>query len=138
MEDVGEELGVDREAILLRDGSGMSHKNLISTDNLARLLFHVQRQPWFDVFRNSLPIAGEPDRFLGGTLRNRLTEAPAKGNVLAKTGLITGVTALSGYVTAKNGEELIFAILINNHLGSSETMQDIENQLVITLAEHDF
>lgn len=138
MEDVMEKFGIDREAILLRDGSGMSHKTLITSSHLAHLLYEVQDKDWFETFKNSLPVAGESDRFIGGTLRHRLTAEPAKGNIIAKTGLITGVSTLSGYVTTQDGEELIFAILINNHLGPSEVMQEIENQLVETLAEHEF
>lgn len=135
-EDVLEEMGIRREEIMLRDGSGMSHKTLISSDNIAQLLYDVQDEGWFDAFKYSLPVAGEEDRFVGGTLRQRLTSAPAKGNVTAKTGLITGVSTLSGYVTSFHGEELIFSILINNHLGSSEVMQEIQDEIVMILAEH--
>ena len=138
IEDVVTELGVERESFLLRDGSGMSHKTLISANNIAQVLYEVQDKSWFDAFAYSLPVAGESDRLVGGTLRNRLTTKPAKGNVKAKTGLITGVSTLSGYVTSLDGEKLIFSILINNHLGSSEAMQEIENEIVMLLAGHKF
>lgn len=136
--DVMETFDMNPDTILLRDGSGMSHKTLISTNNLTQLLFAAQDKSWFNLFKQSLPVAGEADRYLGGTLRNRMTEAPVKGNVKAKTGLITGVSALSGYVTAANGEELIFSILINNYLGSTEEMHAIENEIATILAEHEF
>lgn len=138
MEDVVTELGVERESFLLRDGSGMSHKTLISANNIAQILYEIQNKSWFDAFEDSLPVAGEEDRLVGGTLRNRLTTEPAKGNVKAKTGLITGVSTLSGYVTSLDGEKLIFSILINNHLGPSEAMQEIENEIVTMLAGHEF
>lgn len=135
IEDVVEAFGVERNEILLRDGSGMSHKTLISSNNIAQLLYVVQGESWFNAFKYSLPVAGEEDRFVGGTLRHRLTSAPAKGNVTAKTGLITGVSTLSGYVKSKDEEELIFSFLINNHLGSNKEMQEIQDDLVRLLAE---
>lgn len=138
IEDIVEGLGVSREEILLRDGSGMSHKTLISSNNIAELLYKSQDKRWFEVFKYSLPIAGEQDRLVGGTLRNRLTEESAKGKIAAKTGLITGASTLSGYVTNLDGEELIFSILINNYLGSSEIMQEIQDKIVMMLAEHEF
>ncbi|MHA6252800.1 D-alanyl-D-alanine carboxypeptidase/D-alanyl-D-alanine endopeptidase [Oceanobacillus sp. CAU 1775] len=137
IEDVLAELGVRREDILLRDGSGMSHKTLISTDNIAELLFQVQEKDWFDVFKTSLPVAGEEERLIGGTLRHRLTTPPTQGNAFAKTGMITGVSTLSGYLNTKNGEELIFSVLINNHLESSNRMQEMIDELVIVLVEND-
>ncbi|MCG5104095.1 D-alanyl-D-alanine carboxypeptidase/D-alanyl-D-alanine endopeptidase [Oceanobacillus alkalisoli] len=138
IEDVVTEIGVERESFLLRDGSGMSHKTLISANNITHILYNIQSENWFDVFEYSLPVAGETDRLIGGTLRNRLTKEPAKGNVKAKTGLITGVSTLSGYVTSLDGEKLIFSILLNNHLGSSESIQEIENEIVMVLAGHEF
>lgn len=138
MQDEAVELGVNRDTILLRDGSGMSHKNLIPSNELSQLLFEVQDKSWFPAFQRSLPVAGETERLVGGTLRNRITAEPAKGNVAAKTGLITGVSALSGYVTTQEGEILIFSILINNYLGSSETVQAIEDEIVMMLAGYEF
>lgn len=138
MGDVVAELGVNQDTILLRDGSGMSHKNLIPSNDLTELLFEAQNKSWFPAFYHSLPVAGISERLVGGTLRNRMTTEPAKGNVTAKTGSITGVSTLSGYVTSLDGEELIFSILINNYLGSSGNMQAIENEIATMLAGHEF
>jgi D-alanyl-D-alanine carboxypeptidase/D-alanyl-D-alanine-endopeptidase (penicillin-binding protein 4) len=138
IEDVAARLGMNREEFLLRDGSGMSHKTLVSSNHLAQLLYEAQDKNWFEAFKKSLPVAGAEERFTGGTLRHRLTTDPVKGNAIAKTGLITGVSTLSGYVTNQGGDELIFSILINNHLGSSEAMQEIEDEMVRTLASYEF
>lgn len=136
--DVIEDFGINRDTILLRDGSGMSHKTLIPSNELTQLLFKAQDKSWFQAFKHSLPVAGETEKLIGGTLRNRMTADPVKGNVIAKTGSITGVSALSGYITAANGEKLIFSILINNYLGSSESIQAIENEILTILAEYEF
>lgn len=125
--------GLDTESILLRDGSGMSHKNLIPADQLTKLLYEIQDEPWFPEFETSLPVAGESDRLVGGTLRNRLNGENTKGNVKAKTGSLTGANTLSGYVTTKSGEKLTFSIMMNNYISGS--MTEIQDRIVETLAK---
>lgn len=109
-------LGIDPESLLIRDGSGMSHKNLIKPNDLSKLLFHIQEQSWFPEFKASQPVAGDQERMVGGSLTHRMKEAPLKGNVQAKTGSLTGVNTLSGYATTKSGEEIIFSVMINNYI----------------------
>ena len=129
-------LDVNTDTILLRDGSGMSHKTVIPTEELTHMLYAIQEKSWFNTFEKSLPVAGVDDRLIGGTLRDRMKDKETKGNVKAKTGSLTGVSSLSGYVTSKDGEKLIFSIMINNYLGSSVT--SIEDKIAAVLAKHDF
>lgn len=135
MEDVLAGYGLDPAGMRLRDGSGMSHKNLVTAEQLSVLLYKVQTEPWFPVFLKSLPVAGHPDRMTGGTLRNRMKGTGAAENVKAKTGSLTGVSTLSGYVTAENGEEYIFSILFNNYLADSVT--PIQDEIAEAIAELD-
>lgn len=138
IEDVLAELGVNTETLRLRDGSGMSHKNMISTNELSQLLYAIQDKEWSPVLEKSLPVAGMPERLVGGTLRYRMKEEPAKGNVKAKTGSLTGVSTLSGYVISKDGKKLIFSIMINNYLGPSSNITPIEDEIATALAKHSF
>ncbi|WP_408634149.1 D-alanyl-D-alanine carboxypeptidase/D-alanyl-D-alanine endopeptidase [Planococcus lenghuensis] len=124
IEEVAATLGVNTATIQLRDGSGMSHANMIPANEISQLLFAVQAKPWYEAFLASLPIAGAEERFVGGTLRDRLTDGAANGNVQAKTGTLTSVSTLSGYVTAKSGERLIFSVLVNNLLEDEKTTED--------------
>ena len=124
--------GVNGNTLLLRDGSGMSHKTMIPANELTQLLYVIQEKSWFPEFDHSLLVSGNPDRLIGGTLGSRLSEEPVKGKVKAKTGSIAGVSTLSGYVTTKSGERLIFSIMINNHL--SKSVKSIEDEIVKTLA----
>ncbi len=138
MEEVITQFGVNNETILLRDGSGMSHKNMIPANELSQLLFEVQDEEWYPAFENSLPVAGNAERLVGGTLRYRMSDGPAANNVMAKTGSLTGVSSLSGYVTSKDGQKLIFSVVVNNFLSSSTAIRNIEDAIAIELANYEF
>jgi len=128
------DIGMDSKAMLLRDGSGMSHKNLVTTNEVTNLLFAAQTKPWYPILLNSLPVAGHDDRLIGGTLRNRMKGTAAEGNVKAKTGMLNGAAALSGYVETKDGETLIFSVIVNNHLDDS--ISEVIDQIAVTLANY--
>ncbi len=129
-------LGVNMDTVQLNDGSGMSATNFIPAHEISQLLFQVQVKEWFPEFRRSLPVAGNKERFVGGTLRDRMQGTEALENVRAKTGTLTGVSSLSGYVTTKAGEPLIFAMVFNHFL--VEDVDEIEDQLAIILSEHQY
>lgn len=124
--------GANVRDIRLRDGSGLSRLNLVTTRELTRLLTDVQREPWFSHFYDALPIAGVSERLIGGTLRSRMSGTPAQGNLRAKTGTLTGVSALSGFVTNTGHSRFIFSSLINNFTGPPP--RDIEDAVGIALA----
>jgi D-alanyl-D-alanine carboxypeptidase/D-alanyl-D-alanine-endopeptidase (penicillin-binding protein 4) len=126
-------LGVTEGSYLQVDGSGLSRMNNLSAGQLATLLTQVRDEPWFDTWYEALPIACEPDRLTGGTLASRLCDTPAEGNAHAKTGSLTGASALSGYVTDADGRELVFSVVLNDHLGAAPT--DIQDAIVATLAD---
>ncbi|MFB4277257.1 MULTISPECIES: D-alanyl-D-alanine carboxypeptidase/D-alanyl-D-alanine endopeptidase [unclassified Nonomuraea] len=121
------------QVINMRDGSGLSRRDGFSPGSIVQLLSAVRGKPWFTTWYESLPIAGNADRFTGGTLRSRMRNTPAANNVHAKTGSLTGVTALSGYVTSADGEPLIFSIMLNQYLSASP--KDIEDKIAVRLAQ---
>ncbi|HEU5474574.1 MAG TPA: D-alanyl-D-alanine carboxypeptidase/D-alanyl-D-alanine-endopeptidase [Actinophytocola sp.] len=125
-------LGIDPARLFLVDGSGLSRMDHISPDQLTALLLAARAKPWFGVWYDALPVAGVPDRMVGGTLRNRMRGTPAAGNVHAKTGSLTGVSALSGYVTAADGRLLVFSMVTNNSVGVS--LRPIEDAVAVRLA----
>jgi len=127
--------GIDPARLSLLDGSGLSRMDQISPDQLAALLVAARSRPWFDVWYAALPVAGQPDRLVGGTLRSRMRNTPAAGNVHAKTGSLTGVSSLSGYVTAADGRPLVFAMVTNNSVGIS--VKPIEDAVAVRLASPD-
>ena len=126
-------LGVDTGALRLVDGSGLSRQDFVPPTQVTNLLVGARGRPWFDTWYAALPIAGESDRFVGGTLRSRMVGTAAAGNVHAKTGSLTAVSALSGYVTSADGEPLVFSVLQNYYLGVNA--KQVEDQIAIRLAE---
>ncbi|MFP3726088.1 D-alanyl-D-alanine carboxypeptidase/D-alanyl-D-alanine endopeptidase [Priestia filamentosa] len=126
------EMDVNVDNMMIRDGSGLSHVSGVPTDEISSLLFHARQKPWYDNFYESLPLAGDPDELIGGTLDERMRGTAAEGNVRAKTGSITGASSLSGYVTTEAGEELIFSIVFNAFL--AEDVKDIEDKIAVILA----
>jgi D-alanyl-D-alanine carboxypeptidase/D-alanyl-D-alanine-endopeptidase (penicillin-binding protein 4) len=101
------EAGVSPEEIHFEDGSGLSNHDLISPRALVRILDHARGQPWGVVFRSALARPGVERT----TLADRLPEL--EGRVFAKTGSLSHVNSLSGYLVTDGGRELIFSILSN-------------------------
>jgi D-alanyl-D-alanine carboxypeptidase/D-alanyl-D-alanine-endopeptidase (penicillin-binding protein 4) len=122
--DYAKSVGVDTSTIRLSDGSGLSRKVNVTADSITDLLIGVQKEPWWQQWYDALPIAGNADRFTGGTLRNRMRNTPAANNLHGKTGSLTGVTSLSGYVTTADGRKLAFAMISNNYLVSPRSIED--------------
>jgi D-alanyl-D-alanine carboxypeptidase/D-alanyl-D-alanine-endopeptidase (penicillin-binding protein 4) len=111
--------GAVKGSVIATDGSGLSTLNRVTPRSLVHLLAFADRATWSWDFHSSLPIAGETD-----LLRRRMRLTPAQGNLHAKTGTLSQVTSLSGYVRAQNGENIAFAFLYNGpqHAAAVETI----------------
>lgn len=130
-----ERQGIESSTIIQVDGSGLSRRNLISTQHLTDVLLSVRSQDWFERWYGALPIAGNPERMVGGTLRNRLRGTFAANNLHAKTGSMTGVSSLSGYLRSAKGQPLVFAMIANNYLADGAEVRRLEDQVVLALTQ---
>jgi D-alanyl-D-alanine carboxypeptidase/D-alanyl-D-alanine-endopeptidase (penicillin-binding protein 4) len=101
------EVGVDPLDISARDGSGLSAYNLVTPRAIVRILQEMREGPFADDFRLALAEPGQD----GSTLERRLLEF--QGRVFAKTGTISNVNSLSGYLVRNDGREVIFSVLTN-------------------------
>ncbi|MFD9129947.1 D-alanyl-D-alanine carboxypeptidase/D-alanyl-D-alanine-endopeptidase, partial [Kitasatospora sp. NPDC059571] len=111
--------GLEPTAARQSDGSGLSRHNLLTASRLTALFGYARTRPWFRSWYDALPVAGDTRRMVGGTLTNRMRGTAAAGRVHAKTGSMTGVDALAGYVDRADGRTLAFAVLLNNFAGDS-------------------
>jgi len=120
--------GIPKRSVLLEEGSGLSRGALVTPEATLLLLKFMTRHRHAAAFRESLPVAG-----VDGTLRNRMKGTAAAGNARAKTGTLRYVNTLSGYVTSKSGENLVFSLMLNNYSGD-DARAALDN-IVVTLAE---
>jgi D-alanyl-D-alanine carboxypeptidase/D-alanyl-D-alanine-endopeptidase (penicillin-binding protein 4) len=93
------------------DGSGMSRNNRASANAFISVLRYMWKSPWREDFVSSMPYTGDPDSKFG----NRLRRPPYARQVYAKTGYISGVIGLSGYVHAQSGKVYAFSFLFNRY-----------------------
>jgi len=102
------ELGVNLTGATLRDGSGLSHSNLLTARQVVQVLRAMHRHPQAAVFQASLARPGEP-----GSMQRRYDDPLLRQRVRGKTGTLAGVRTLAGYLTRPDGTELAFAVLVN-------------------------
>ncbi len=103
-------IGIGPGDALFEEGSGLSRKDRVTPLATVRLLAWLDRQPYAADIDQALPVAG-----VDGTLRYRMREGFASGNLHAKTGTLHLAYTLSGYVRAANGHRLAFSIMLNGY-----------------------
>jgi serine-type D-Ala-D-Ala carboxypeptidase/endopeptidase (penicillin-binding protein 4) len=108
MRELLDRIGISSDS-QIEEGSGLSRQDLATPNAMVRLLTWLAGQPYAAQLRNALPDAG-----VDGTLEWRMRNTPAMDNVHAKTGSMSYVRCLVGYVTTASGEHLAFAIMLNN------------------------
>jgi len=111
-------LGIDDAEFAIADGSGLSRENRLSARALTRVLTHLFGLPDWEFYRDSLAVGG-----FDGTIENHFWEPLYRGRVMAKSGYITAVRALSGIVRTSSGE-YVFSFLANQAGGGARTAID--------------
>lgn len=141
--------GINPDEMRVRDASGLSRYNLVSPNHLATLLRYMYLNPIvrdgttptpdvayqqnLNVFIESLPVAGTGEvtdeaAARGGSLRNRLINAGL--DVRAKTGSMTGISSLSGYMTTDSGRILVVVMLMDNYVGAGSDLRRLQDALL--------
>jgi len=124
-------IGVERDGFRIADGSGMSRRNRMTPSQLTHLLVHMYRHERATEFLRTLPWSGEP----GLRWEKRLEDPPYRGNVMAKTGTLNGVSTLSGYAKARSGKLYAFSILMNA-TRSNWRARDAQDAILRALIDH--
>jgi len=118
--------GLDPRKMILADGSGVSYYNAVAPEDLVAILIdQYHRKSTFRMFFRSLPVSG-----VDGTLESRMTGTQAAGRVSAKTGTITGVSTLSGYVTTLSHDLLAFSIMFNHYPGKANGLRNLQDRIL--------
>ncbi|MCB0736338.1 MAG: D-alanyl-D-alanine carboxypeptidase/D-alanyl-D-alanine-endopeptidase [Bacteroidetes bacterium] len=120
--------GLDLSSANLRDGSGLSRSNSISTKQLALVIHKMKQGKNWGHYKNSLPVAGK-----SGSIAGMWNTENLKGNLQAKSGYINAVRSYTGFLS-KGKQDFTFSIIVNNYsCGATEMRKDIEALLATIL-----
>jgi D-alanyl-D-alanine carboxypeptidase/D-alanyl-D-alanine-endopeptidase (penicillin-binding protein 4) len=108
------EAGIDPTGYNLLDGSGLSRLDLVTPSTVLKLLRYMYDSPAREKWISILPVAAQD-----GSLSARFGASAAAGRVYAKTGTLSHVSALSGYLQRPDATWVAFSILVNNYGGRS-------------------
>lgn len=95
--------GIEKSALKIIDGSGLSPANRITSNALVTIMQYAKNQSWFPSFFNSLP---------------------EQNGIKMKSGYIGGVRSYTGYIRSKSGTEYTFAFIINNYEGNPGAVRE--------------
>ncbi len=124
--------GIDASEIILADASGLSRRNRISAKAITSLLTVMNGR--FDIgpdFLAALGIMG-----VDGSVKKRMSSSPARSRARAKTGSLSGLSALAGYVTGEKGSLFAFAIFLNNNKCNYKGADKIEDEIVTSIYKY--
>lgn len=121
---------VDSTEIAMTDGSGLASNNLVSPRAFAQILRFIAQHPHWPVFN-----AGLPHAQMVGSLKNRFRGTILEGRVRAKTGSISRVNTLSGYIDRPNGKTWTFSIEANHHTQRSRDILGAIDSLVVEMGK---
>jgi D-alanyl-D-alanine carboxypeptidase/D-alanyl-D-alanine-endopeptidase (penicillin-binding protein 4) len=109
------------------DGSGLSRYNLFSPQDFVFILNKMKTDFGIDRIKNILPTGNE------GTLGSRFVTD--SNYIFAKTGTLSGVVALTGFLYTKKNKLLIFSVLVNNHNASAAGVRNVVEKFIHGIRE---
>ena len=95
--------GIEKSALHIIDGSGLSPANRVTTNALVTVMLYAKKQNWYASFYNALP---------------------EQNGIKMKSGYIGGVRSYTGYIKSRSGVEYTFAFIINNYDGNPGTVRE--------------
>ena len=115
-------LNLDTNDIKIVDGSGVSKNNLMSADFMTDFLLAMSKNEQFETYKNAMAAPGE------GTLKDRMLYF--SGNLRAKTGTLSDISSIAGYITSQKGTNLAFDIMINDAKTSGADKKMLEEYII--------
>jgi len=126
------ETGMDTTRLVLTDASGMSTHTLTTTADLTRFLNSMRSTRYFNTFYNSLSVSGEE-----GTLSYRMKNKPLRKAIYGKSGFISGIRTISGYIQTSSHQKLSFS-LVTNHYTIKTRRIDRLHESILELIHHTY
>jgi serine-type D-Ala-D-Ala carboxypeptidase/endopeptidase (penicillin-binding protein 4) len=117
--------GVDTTMVRMRDASGMAAANLIRAADMNHLLYELKSMSHFEHFLKSLAIAGQT-----GTLQYRFQNSPVKDRFYGKTGFVSGVRSISGYMNTRHDQDIVVTIATNNYTISTSVIDQVHQRIL--------
>lgn len=115
----------DTSLIAMSDASGMASRNLITAKSLSSILNYMRGHRYFNTYKQSLSVSG-----VDGTLGHRMKLRPLRENVIGKSGYISGVRTLSGYLSTRAGRTITFSIAANNYITKTSRIDSLQEEIL--------
>jgi serine-type D-Ala-D-Ala carboxypeptidase/endopeptidase (penicillin-binding protein 4) len=117
--------GVDTNYVRMRDGSGLAPANLIRASDLNHLLYELKFMDHFEHFHNSLALSGR-----SGTLQYRFQNSPVRDKFYGKTGFMSGVRTISGYMRTRHDQDIVVTIATNNYVQRTGVIDGVHQRIL--------
>ncbi len=114
--------GISTDKILVKDGSGVSRNNLVSVGWITDSLVKLNKEKDFEKFKEKMAQPGD------GTLSNRLFDL--RGDAFLKTGSLSNVSAISGFVKSQDGNDYAVAIIVQNFMEEQTKVKKFEDDII--------
>ena len=114
----------------LEDASGLSRQNLITPETLIQILSAMANNDKGDIYQSSLALAGT-----NGTLKNRFIDTELQNNLWGKTGSLSGVVTLAGYLKLDRRKTLAISILVNNFDDKNQIVHRAIDEIILLLPQ---
>ena len=121
-------LELEPETVKIVDGSGVSKNNLVTADFMTEFLIKVPTAPDYELWQSLMATPGK------GTLRNRMLYFGE--NLKAKTGTLSDVSAIAGYIKTRRGKDFVFDIMINDPKSSDADKKILEEDILRSVFEN--
>lgn len=115
-------IGVDTDKIIIKDGCGVSRNNLFYTDWITKALNKIYKTNDFEQFKDNMARPGD------GTLSTRLFDL--RGNAWLKTGSLSNISAVAGYIESLDGNTYSISIIIQNFTKNQKDIKSFEDEII--------
>ena len=125
-----DKLAIDNTYYSLIDGSGLSRQNLITPNGLIQTLIAMSEHQQAEIYKTSLALAGN-----NGTMKLRLNDTELANNLWGKTGSLSGIISLAGYLQLDRERSLAFSIVVNNFDDKNKIVREAMDEMLLLLPQ---